>query len=356
MGNSDSNDKTASGNDDITKMDFICECIIGKGGFGRVWRVQFRRSYQVLAMKEMEKTKIISKKSVNSVLNERKLLAMLKHPFIVNIQYAFQDFEKLYLVMDLMVGGDLRFHIGKHKTFNEATTKFFIACIVTSLEYLHVNNVIHRDIKPENLVLDSRGYLRLTDFGIAKSMKDDNSSDTSGTPGYMAPEVMCRLAHGPAVDWFAMGVITFECMKGFRPYRGRDRREIRDQMISRQVQLRRSEIPQGWSMEAADFINKLLQRKPQNRLGVNGVHEIKNHAWLRDFPWKRLFEKQFASPFKPPQDDNFDRRSNIELCEARPDKSIDLSSVQSLFAGYVFNVHKACAESTACIDASRSNA
>mmetsp|Transcript_28406 Transcript_28406/g.50562 ORF Transcript_28406/g.50562 Transcript_28406/m.50562 type:complete len:359 (-) Transcript_28406:30-1106(-) len=358
MGNSSTNLHDTSSDDGISKMQFTMECIIGKGGFGRVWRVIHRKTGQVFAMKEMEKAKIINKKSVCSVLNERKLLAMLKHPFIVNIQFAFQDLEKLYLVMDLMAGGDLRFHLGKNKSFNEETTKFFIACIVTSLEYLHVNNVIHRDIKPENLVLDSRGYLRLTDFGIAKSMRADNSSDTSGTPGYMAPEVMCRQPHGPAVDWFAMGVIAFESMKGFRPYRGRDRREIRDQILSRQAQLRRSDIPEGWSMEAADFINKLLQRKPQARLGSNGVHEIKNHAWLRDFPWKKLFEKTYESPFRPPNEDNFERRPQIEWADIKPDSSIDLneSSIQNMFAGYFFNVNvKVSGESTASLDPSRSN-
>lgn len=143
-------------------------------------------------MKEMSKAKIISKKSVNSVMNERNLLQQLKHQFLVNMVWAFQDRENLYLVMDLLSGGDLRYHIGKHKRFNEEQTKFFAACIILVLEYLHNNSIIHRDIKPENILLDDKGYLRLTDFGIARVWKPDNCNDTSGTPGYMAPEVMCR--------------------------------------------------------------------------------------------------------------------------------------------------------------------
>lgn len=94
--------------------------------------------------------------------------------------------------MDLLTGGDLRFHIGKNRKFKEVQTRFFIACILISLEYLHNNNIIHRDIKPENLVLDKDGYVRVTDLGIARIQKNENSQDTSGTPGYMAPEVMCR--------------------------------------------------------------------------------------------------------------------------------------------------------------------
>lgn len=141
-------------------------------------------------MKEMLKCRIISKRSVNSVMNERKLLSSLKHPFLVNMNYAFQDRENLYLVMDLLNGGDLRYHISKHRKFSEEQTRFFLACLLLCLEYVHNKGVIHRDIKPENLVFDERGYLRLTDFGIARVWNPENAKDTSGTPGYMAPEVM----------------------------------------------------------------------------------------------------------------------------------------------------------------------
>lgn len=86
--------------------------------------------------------------------------------------------------------------------------------MILALEHLHDNNIIHRDIKPENLVLDSKGYLRVTDLGVARVLRLENSQDTSGTPGYMAPEVMCRQNHGIAVDYFAVGVIAFEFMLG----------------------------------------------------------------------------------------------------------------------------------------------
>lgn len=91
-----------------------------------------------------------------------------------------------------MSGGDLRYHIGKRRRFSEEETKFMISCLVIGLDYMHNNGVIHRDIKPENLVLDSEGYVRITDMGIARIWSPENSNETSGTPGYMAPEVMCR--------------------------------------------------------------------------------------------------------------------------------------------------------------------
>lgn len=133
----------------------------------------------------------MTKKSVQSIMNERYLLSTLSSPFIVNMHYAFQDRDTLYLVLDLLEGGDLgiilvqiNFHNCK-QVLVCLFLEFLISCIILGLEYLHENKIIHRDIKPQNLVLDSRGYVRITDLGIARIKKTSNSSDTSGTPGYM---------------------------------------------------------------------------------------------------------------------------------------------------------------------------
>lgn len=141
-----------------------------------------------------------------------------------------------------MKGGDLRYHIGKRRRFTEEetskwilTSEFMIACMIIGLEYMHNNGVIHWDIKPENLVLDESGYVRITDMGIAWLWSPDNSSETSGTPGYMAPEVMCRQNHGVAVDYYAVGVIGYEFMMGWWPYNGKSRKEIWDAILAKQV-------------------------------------------------------------------------------------------------------------------------
>jgi serine/threonine protein kinase len=203
--------------------------VIGRGGFGKVWKVKYKKNSKFYALKEMSKVKILDKKSERSIKYEKHLLSNLRHPFIINMHYAFQDHENLYLVMDLLNGGDLRYHISRFKKFTEEQTsiynyinnlfhinkiEFFIACIVLGLEYIHNNSIIHRDIKPENLVLDERGYVRITDFGVAKLFQKENSSETSGTPGYMSPEVMCGQNHTMAVDYFALGVIGYEFMNG----------------------------------------------------------------------------------------------------------------------------------------------
>lgn len=319
----------------LSKAQFTFHHVIGKGGFGRVWRVEHRRTRQTFALKEMSKARIVSKRSVNSVMNERKLLAVLKHSFIVNMQYAFQDRENLYLAMDYMSGGDLRYHLGKRKRFDEETTRFVVACLLVGLECLHLNGVIHRDIKPENLVLDNRGYVRITDFGIARALQNENAQDTSGTPGYMAPEVLYRQNHGIAVDYFAVGVIAYEFMMGRRPYLGRNRAEIKDAVLARQAKIRVQDIPEGWSLEAADFINQLIQRKQSSRLGFNGPAEVKKHIWLRDFQWSKLLDKTLEPSFVPNKEENFDKR---QVTSAWPELTgASDPNMQNYFIGYFFD-------------------
>ena len=269
----------------------------------------------------MSKVKIIDKKSIKSINSERELLSELYSPFIVNMHYAFQDKEYLYLVMDLLPGGDLRYHISIHKKFSEEQTRFFICGIILSLEYIHSKGIIHRDIKPENLVLDEKGYIRLTDFGIAKKNLEDNSSETSGTPGYMSPEVINSKNHSFPADYFALGVIGYEFMKGNRPYKGKNRKEIKEQMNERQAQITLKEIiknnyenvenineGENWSKESIDFINKLLIRNPEERLGFGGVQDLKQHLWLKYYPWNLMYNKALPPPFIPSDKGNYDEK------------------------------------------------
>jgi serine/threonine protein kinase len=108
--------------DKITRNNFEFQYIIGKGGFGKVWKVLEKKHKIIYALKEMKKVKVIDKRSEKSVKYERELLSRLKHPFIVNMYYSFQDYENLYLVMDYLTGGDLRYHISRHKRFSENQT------------------------------------------------------------------------------------------------------------------------------------------------------------------------------------------------------------------------------------------
>ena len=267
-------------------------------------------------MKEISKVKVIDKKSINSIIYERELLSRINHPLIINLQYAFQDYNNLYLVLDLLTGGDLRYQIGHHRRqyFSEQQTKFFVSCIISALYYIHNQNIIHRDIKPENLVFDNKGYLHITDFGIAKFKNKNNKYETSGTPGYMAPEVMKGMNHTGSVDYFAVGVITYELMMGKRPYVGKNRKEIKEQMMSKQIHIDSEMIPSDWSEEAVDFINNLLIRKDVKRLGFYNELDIQRHPWFSDINFDTIVKKDLISPFLPNiNHDNFDKKYCEEL-------------------------------------------
>ncbi len=287
--------------------------------------------------------KIIIRKSEKSVNFEREILSKLHNKFIVNMYYAFQDKDNLYLVMDYLKGGDLRFHLTRHIRFSEEQSRFFICNIITALEYIHSKNIIHRDIKPENLVLEEEGYARLTDFGIAKKNIDDNKGDTSGTPGYMAPEVMRGAAHSFEVDFFALGIIGYEFMKGKRPYCGKNRKEIREEMLMRQIFIKNEEIEDGWTKESVDFINKLLIRKKENRLGYKGIAEVKDHPWIKYYPWTMIIDKTLPSPFIPQNKDNFDLRYCAktekigEETKMRYEELMLDNKFKNVFKNFIFN-------------------
>ena len=319
--------------------------IIGKGGFGKVWKIKHKKFHKYYALKEMSKIKIIEKKSEHSINCEREFLSKLHNPFIVNMYYAFQDRENLYLVMDYLKGGDLRFHLTRHIKFSEEQSRFFICNVLTSLEYIHSKEIIHRDIKPENLVLDENGYARITDFGIAKKNSEakKNKGDTSGTPGYMAPEVMMGVPHSYEVDFFAVGIIAYEFMKGKRPYSGKNRKEIKEEILMKQIGIKDEDIPEEWTKESVDFINQLLARKKENRLGFNSIKEVKDHPWIKYYPWEMILDKSLPSPFIPQNKDNFDLRYCAKTekigqeTKIRYEEILMDSSYKNIFENFYFN-------------------
>lgn len=275
---------------------------------------------------------------------ENQIMQQLSHPLIITLENAFQDRENLYVIMKNYDGGDLRFHMMNNPMFNEEQAKFIVACIVSALGYIHKKNIIHRDVKPENLIFDEKGFVHLTDFGVAKYWRSHNSENTSGTPGYMAPEVMAHKDHTYSVDFYALGVIMCEFITGRRPYFGKNRQEIKEQMMARQAVVTEKIIMGKWSVEAIDFCNQLIQRKPENRLGHNGLSEIKQHPWLKGLDWPALQEKRLSPPYNPmplvrslPQfwgentrDDNFKPTSkDLQMLRNK--------EVQELFFGYEFD-------------------
>ena len=356
----DINDRLLNEANRLKLDDFVLLHPIGRGGFGRVWQVRLKRQYnsnitdirlqknksRIFAMKEMNKAKICLKKSIKSVANERKFLEIFNYNLLCNMYYAFQDDETLYIIMDYLSGGDLRFHICRRNFFTEEETKFIAACITLSLNYIHDRNVIHRDLKPENLVFGGDGYLHLTDFGIAMGYKrgDPGITSASGTPGYMAPEAIINKPHDFAVDYFALGVIVYELMMGERPYQGKNRKEIREQMFSIEIQLDNDDLPEDWVDDnIIDFINKLLIRKKKKRLGYKSGLEVKNHPWFNDVLWSKLENMTLESPFVFDSEDNFDdsyvqKQDNDSIYEGRKEEFIFEVNDSMIFKDFYFNI------------------
>jgi serine/threonine protein kinase len=350
--------------DDSNKIklnDFVLLYPIGRGGFGRVWKVRLKRPYiaktldirllknksRIFAMKEMSKAKVFLKKSVESVANERRFLEKFNYNLLCNMYYAFQDEDTLYIVMDYLSGGDLRYLICKRDFFTESETKFIAACITLSLNYIHEKNVIHRDSKPENLVFGADGYLHLTDFGIAMEyIKGKDVVNASGTPGYMAPEAIINRPHDFCVDYFALGVIIYELMMGERPYQGKNRKEIKEQMFNLEIKLDNDDLPEDWEDDnILDIINKLLKRKRGKRLGSNGCKEIKSHPWFKDIQWDQIENCTVNSPFVFDSEDNFDdsyaqKQDNDSIYEGKKELYIIEVNESMTFKNFYFNIEE----------------
>ena len=253
-------------------------------------------------MKEISKVKLIQKNACDEILHEQDLCSKLNHPFLVTMNFSFQDKDYVYMINDLMSGGDLRYWYIQRKNFTEKECKFIIANIILGLEYLHSNKIIHRDLKPENILFDQKGYVHIADFGIAKELggePDEKIIDSSGSPGYMSPETILEQKHSYASDFFSLGVICYEMMMKKRPYIGKNRQEIKEKMINEFVQIKSEQIPKGWSVEFADFVNKLLEKNEEKRLGYKNINDLKCHPWLKLLNWKNIY--LMKAPFVPPR-------------------------------------------------------
>jgi len=204
--------------------DFEVRGTLGTGTFARVLLVRHRNasppasaSQGYFALKVLRKEDILKHKQVEHINAERYILSRVQHPFVVDLFATFQDSLNVYMLMSYVPGGELFTHLRRAQCFTPDVTRFYLATIILALKYLHSFNIIYRDLKPENLLLDSRGYLRLTDFGFAKIV-DDRTWTLCGTPEYLAPEIIQSDGHGKAADWWACGILCYEMLVGWPPF------------------------------------------------------------------------------------------------------------------------------------------
>ncbi|KAF9342271.1 hypothetical protein BGX26_007927, partial [Mortierella sp. AD094] len=181
--------------------------------------VEKRETGKVYALKYISKSQVIKMDAVRNILRERQILETLDHAFVVNMRFAFQDDEYMYMCMDLMMGGDLRFHLNRRQ-FDEDVVRFWIAELCCAITHLHSLGIVHRDIKPDNVLLDEKGHAHLTDFNIGCKLSPQKPllTSQSGTVAYMAPEVFTGQGYGVTVDWWAVGVLFYECIYNKRPF------------------------------------------------------------------------------------------------------------------------------------------
>ena len=261
-----------------------------------MWKARYKRSYTYLAIKQMSKAKVIDQKAENAVMKERLYLSKMRSPFIVNLICSFQDLNYLYLGLDLLKGGDLRYHLINHsQTFTESQVKFLASNIIMGLEYIHSRNIIHRDIKPENILFDNRGYAYITDFNIScKKDEINNLYEISGTPVYMAPESIAQKFQDFTIDFYSLGIICYECIMGHRPYEASNRHEVKKILNEKDIRIEKDD---RISLVCESFINGLLEKNPSERLGCHSdALELKENLFFKGFNWDVLRRQKYISP------------------------------------------------------------
>ena len=265
-------------------------------------------------MKVMRKEKILARDHGGYVRAERDVLTAVFHPYIVTLRYSFQTRDKLYLVLDFVAGGHLFFQLYRQGVFGEELARLYAAEIVLAVAHLHSLGFVHRDLKPENVLLDARGHVKVTDFGLAKGGLDDShdrrTNSFIGTVEYMAPEVVAGRGHGKAVDWWSVGVLLFEMLTGQPPFRAKGRAALARQITGGG----KLKVPPYLSPEASSLLRALLQREPRARLGfgASGSDDVMAHAFFAPLDWRALLNSDVPSPFVPTlrahdSVENFDR-------------------------------------------------
>ncbi|XP_074068771.1 LOW QUALITY PROTEIN: serine/threonine-protein kinase 32A-like [Macrotis lagotis] len=251
------------------------------------------------AMKYMNKQKCVERNEVRNVFKELQIMQCLEHPFLVNLWYSFQDEEDMFMVVDLLLGGDLRFHLQQNVRFQEDTVKLFICELSMALDYLQSQRIIHRDMKPDNILLDEHGHVHITDFNIAAMLtKDMKITTVAGTKPYMAPEMFTsrrQMGYSFAVDWWSLGVTAYELLKGRRPYQIRSGASTND--IAHMFKTAIVTYPASWSVGMVTLLKKLLEQNPDHRFSQ--LSDVQDCPYLADVNWDAVLQKRLIPTFIP---------------------------------------------------------
>jgi len=304
-------------NRQVSIDDFDILRVLGRGAFGFVKACIKKDSGKLYAMKCIDKRRVMATDSVDTIMAEREFLSMLDSRFTVCLRYAVMDNASLFLVLDLMVGGDLKFHLNKEERFSETRSRFYAAEILLGLEHIHSKGIVYRDMKLENVLLDELGHCRISDLGLAVKMSD-KIRGYAGTPGYTAPEVIKNKYYTHMADFFSYGVMVYRFLSGKKPFLKKDDRKDRDRRRQRQRKGGRrgkSDLDKNvlemepdyptcyFTEEAKDFLRKLMAKDPEKRLGSKGIDNIKKHLWFKPIDFGLIEAGYLDPPFAPNQDE-----------------------------------------------------
>lgn len=316
-------DASSAGEEKVyTLADFEMMKVLGKGTFGKVMLSKEKATGDVYAIKVLKKDVILAKDEVTHTLTENAVLQNTKHPFLTGLKCSFQTPELLIFVMEYVNGGELFFHLSRERIFSEERTRFYIAQITMAMTYLHERGVIYRDLKLENLLLDSKGNIKITDFGLCKEDMDHGTTTSTfcGTPEYLAPEVLEDNDYGRSVDWWGVGVVMYEMICGHLPFYNRNHEVLFDLILHEDIRL-----PATLSPSSKDLLSKLLVKDPNQRLGSSegDGNDIMAHAFFKDIDFTKLYNLEVKAPFVPKiksktDVSNFDKVFTDEKAQVTP--------------------------------------
>uniref|UniRef100_A0A3Q3EDS6 Ribosomal protein S6 kinase n=1 Tax=Kryptolebias marmoratus TaxID=37003 RepID=A0A3Q3EDS6_KRYMA len=342
-----SEDNVNMGAENIRPECFELLRVLGKGGYGKVFQVRKvvgAAAGKIFAMKVLKKAMIVrNAKDTAHTKAERNILEEVKHPFIVDLIYAFQTGGKLYLILEYLSGGELFMQLEREGIFMEDTACFYLAEISMALGHLHQKGIIYRDLKPENIMLNSHGHVKLTDFGLCKeSIHDGTVTHTfCGTIEYMAPEILMRSGHNRAVDWWSLGALMYDMLTGAPPFTGENRKKTIDKILKCKLSL-----PPYLTQEARDLLKRTVfglmfawMATLSNKL-LNYA-ETGAHPFFRHINWEDLLARKVEPPFKPilqSADDvsQFDSKFTSQTPVDSPDDSTLSESANQVFLGFTY--------------------
>ncbi|KHO00068.1 serine/threonine-protein kinase psk1 [Metarhizium album ARSEF 1941] len=344
----------------MTSEEFEPLRCLGKGTYGTVLLVKQRATGRLYAQKQLRKASlVVHRKLIEQTKTERQILESVnRHPFVVKLYYAFQDLEKLYLILEYGQGGELFTHLSTEKMFSETVAAFYMAEMVLAISHLHNDlGVVYRDLKPENCLLDADGHLLLTDFGLSKvavEKSEDSCNSILGTVEYMAPEVILGKRYGRAVDWWSFGALGYDLMTGNPPFRGQNHAKIQDNIVKQRLVM-----PYFLSPDAKDLLTRLLRKDPHKRLGYcmpKDLLTLKKHRFFRKIDWKKLEARELEPPIQPMITDpelaeNFapeftDLAISPLVTSAKDAWSMSGSSKDDVFGGFSFVASPSLLESS----------